>query len=159
MSPAEFAQRVVKFKHLEFSGIYFAIEMAIVTASCVQSVIVLNLFYHGTTGRHVPRWMKTILFDYLGKLLCFESKERRLHDEYIYMEKKKHVRIYFLHFWYVTMPMPEIVWFSQNLGKIMNFPRNFSKILSQITFCFENFLLSMRFLAKENKKRIDKNKK
>ena len=52
--------------------------------SCVQSVVVLNLFYHGTTGRQVPKLAKTILFDYLGKALCFSAYKRHQCEKYVF---------------------------------------------------------------------------
>ena len=65
------------------SGIYFAVQMGIITMSCVQSVVVLNLFYRGTNGRKIPQIAKTILFDYLGKVLCFSSDKQHQYEKYI----------------------------------------------------------------------------
>ncbi|XP_053405685.1 neuronal acetylcholine receptor subunit alpha-6-like [Mercenaria mercenaria] len=62
------------FDFVPISGIYFAISMAFVSASLVQTVIVLNVFYRGTNGRTVPRWARLIFFRFIGKLLCVRIK-------------------------------------------------------------------------------------
>ena len=71
------------FFTISVEGIYFAVEMGIITVSCVQAVVVLNLFYRGTSGRNVPHWLKTILFGGLGKLFCFQWDKRHQTDEFI----------------------------------------------------------------------------
>ncbi|XP_053405083.1 neuronal acetylcholine receptor subunit alpha-10-like [Mercenaria mercenaria] len=56
-------------------GTYFATSMAFVSASLVQTVIVLNVFYRGSNGRTVPSWARIIFFHCIGTMLCVRTKK------------------------------------------------------------------------------------
>ncbi|XP_053406351.1 neuronal acetylcholine receptor subunit alpha-6-like [Mercenaria mercenaria] len=47
--------------------------MVCVSASLVQTVIVLNVFYRGSNGRTVPRWARVLFFRCIGKMLCVRT--------------------------------------------------------------------------------------
>ena len=51
------------------TGIYFAVSMCLVTMSCSQTVIVLNVFYRGNDGQKVPDWAKRNILGRLGRFL------------------------------------------------------------------------------------------
>lgn len=56
-------------------GSYFASSMVLVSLSLMQTVLVINVFYRGTNGRKVPKWLRKICFQYLARFLCLKSNK------------------------------------------------------------------------------------
>ncbi|XP_062591723.1 neuronal acetylcholine receptor subunit alpha-10-like [Saccostrea cucullata] len=50
-------------------GIYFIITLLLICLSCVMSAIVVYLFYHDLGGKQMPKWVKRVLVDGLGRLM------------------------------------------------------------------------------------------
>ncbi|XP_061162228.1 neuronal acetylcholine receptor subunit alpha-10-like [Saccostrea echinata] len=50
-------------------GIYFTITLLLTCMSCVMSAIVVYLFYHDLSGKQMPKWVKRVLVDGLGRLM------------------------------------------------------------------------------------------
>ena len=44
--------------------------MVLVSVSCVMTVLILNVFYHGTNGRRVPAWVKKYIILGVGRIVC-----------------------------------------------------------------------------------------
>ncbi|XP_062591729.1 neuronal acetylcholine receptor subunit alpha-10-like [Saccostrea cucullata] len=50
-------------------GIYFLNTLLLTCLSCLMSTIVVYLFYHDLSGREMPKWVKRVLVDGLGRLM------------------------------------------------------------------------------------------
>lgn len=58
---------------------YFASAMTLVALSCFMTVIVLNFHYRGNNGRKVPRWVRMLVINKIGILVCSTKNTRRFY--------------------------------------------------------------------------------
>ncbi|CAH8658983.1 unnamed protein product [Heterobilharzia americana] len=56
-------------KNFPIIGIFFCLNMVMVTLSIFMTTWVVNLFYKGNEGRPVPLWIRRFVIDGLGRLL------------------------------------------------------------------------------------------
>ncbi|GFO34210.1 neuronal acetylcholine receptor subunit alpha-10-like [Plakobranchus ocellatus] len=61
-----------------YIGIYFAVAMLLVSLSTLLTVLVLNIHHKGHLNRPVPRWVRKIVLNYLGKIVRVQN-ERSVH--------------------------------------------------------------------------------
>ncbi|KAF6770859.1 hypothetical protein AHF37_10935, partial [Paragonimus kellicotti] len=52
-----------------YAGIFFCLNMAMVTLSTFLATMVVNLFYRGADGRPPPLWVRRYVIDHLGNIL------------------------------------------------------------------------------------------
>ena len=62
-----------------YIGMYFASAMTLVALSCFMTVIVLNFHYRGNNGRKVPRWVRMLVINKIGVLVCSTKNTRRFY--------------------------------------------------------------------------------
>lgn len=55
--------------HVPVAAIYLTMVMVMAAVSIFASVVVLDL-HHQDSSRAVPRWLRTLVFGYVGRLLC-----------------------------------------------------------------------------------------
>ncbi|CAC5411102.1 CHRNA10 [Mytilus coruscus] len=61
---------------------YFASSMTLVALSCFMTVTVLNLHYRGENGRKVPSWVRKLIINRLGVLVCSEKNTHRFYKSH-----------------------------------------------------------------------------
>ena len=52
--------------------------MVLVSVSLVMTVLILNVFYHGSNGRRVPAWVKKYIILGIGRLVCINKKSTQI---------------------------------------------------------------------------------
>ena len=55
-------------------GIYFTVTMVLVAVSTLLTVFILNIHHKGQQRKEVPKWLYRIAFNFLGPILCVNSK-------------------------------------------------------------------------------------
>ncbi|XP_071169768.1 neuronal acetylcholine receptor subunit alpha-10-like isoform X1 [Mytilus edulis] len=65
-----------------YIGMYFASSMTLVALSCFMTVMVLNLHYRGENGRKVPSWVRKLIINRLGVLVCSEKNTHRFYKSH-----------------------------------------------------------------------------
>ncbi|XP_021345853.1 neuronal acetylcholine receptor subunit alpha-9-like [Mizuhopecten yessoensis] len=59
-----------------YIGVYFLCAMFLVSVSCLMTVVVLNLHYKGNHGKEIPKIVRHIFFDVLGKLVRVKTPQK-----------------------------------------------------------------------------------
>lgn len=59
-------------------GIYIIVVMAMAAVSVIMSAVVLNCCYLGSSCGKVPSWIRWLVLERLGRLLCMKSGESNL---------------------------------------------------------------------------------
>jgi len=81
-SDYDYDKRKTSILFLFFSGMYFASAMTLVALSCFMTVIVLNFHYRGNNGRKVPRWVRMLVINKIGVLVCSTKNTRRFYKSH-----------------------------------------------------------------------------
>ncbi|XP_041366453.1 neuronal acetylcholine receptor subunit alpha-10-like isoform X2 [Gigantopelta aegis] len=69
-------------ENFPYIGLYFVLSMMLVTFSTVLTVVVLNFHFKGQHGRPVPRWIRSLFLEKLGRLLCVNNNsEKSVHPQ------------------------------------------------------------------------------
>lgn len=72
-----------RHKHFDcvFSGIYLTVTMGMTSLSIILTVFVLQLHHVGPHKRRVPRWLRSLVFDLLARLVCMCHDSRTFHSQ------------------------------------------------------------------------------
>lgn len=62
-------------KLLNFKGLYFNFNLITVLISVIFTIIILTFHYRGPNTKRVPKWVRTVVIGYLGRVLCFITKD------------------------------------------------------------------------------------
>ena len=79
-----------------FSGQYFAATIVLLSMSTALTVVILNIFHRGEYGKEVPGWIKTLVLDYLGRVLLLNRtiKTNMSHRENKNNNEPAHVSLF-----------------------------------------------------------------
>ncbi|KAL8585380.1 hypothetical protein ACOMHN_052194 [Nucella lapillus] len=55
-------------------GVYFCLNMVMITMSTVLSCVVANMFFRGVRINRAPRWLRVLMIDCVARALCLRSK-------------------------------------------------------------------------------------
>ncbi|XP_025101181.1 neuronal acetylcholine receptor subunit alpha-10-like [Pomacea canaliculata] len=55
-------------------GVYFCLNMVMITMSTVLTTVVANMFYRGVRINRAPKWLRVLMIDIIARILCLRDK-------------------------------------------------------------------------------------
>jgi len=70
-------------KTLPLIGLYFNFNLILVLCSIILTIIVLNFQFRGPKRQRVPKWARTYVIGYVGRVFCFGPETRTFYTQHM----------------------------------------------------------------------------